>query len=278
MNSPIGYAGKGNSKLSVIDVIKQGVGQRLLVAVVLIVHSLSAAAMPKFARQYKLEYGYTPSCQACHREGGGTPLNGYGQAFMDGGENSAAFGLIATADSDNDGFTNAQEAAAKANPGDKKSIPGTTGMWLDLSSLIPREVQALFPEATAWKPLDAILTPQDIAAAHNMGVSLTAEDENTIYIPVAERRPIGTALIFPAIYQDETYFMVMATDRQLNISQISFLKSAEQPAENVGNIVAELLGTPVQSVPLPATDGLDASIQLAVKRAGVLVYLRLKGA
>ena len=42
-------------------------------------------------------------------------MNGYGQAFMDGGKNSAAFGLIATVDSDNDGFTNGQEAAAKAN-------------------------------------------------------------------------------------------------------------------------------------------------------------------
>jgi hypothetical protein len=267
-----------DGKVSIDQFINARIPHQLLVGLLLAVNTVAATAMPTFARQYKLQYGYTPSCQACHREGGGTPLTTYGQAFMDSGKNSAAFSLIAEADSDNDGYSNAQESVAKANPADKTSVPGSTGMWLDLSSVIPREVQALFPDATAWKPLDANLTPGDITAAQELGVSLTSEDENTIYIPVAERRPIGTALIFPSTYNDGTVFLLMATDRQLNISQITVLNADEQPEVRDSKVLVELRGTAVQSVPPAEGDSLDASIARAVQKAGVLIYLRLKGA
>ena len=252
--------------------------QQLLILVIFTANTMAVSAMPSFARGYKLHYGYLPSCQACHREGGGTPLNDYGQAFMDSGKNSEAFILIGNADSDNDGFGNASEATAKANPGDKNSIPGNTGLWLDLSSLIPKEVQALFPDATAWKPLDANLTPVDIAAGTKLGVTLGPEDENTIYIPVADRRPIGTALIFPATYNEDTFFLLMATDRQLNISKVTVLDPKEEPAVRDNKVFDQLRGLPVQSVPQPEGSSLESSIILAVKRAGALVYLRLKGA
>ena len=258
--------------------IKVRIPHQLLVGLLLSVTTMAATAMPNYARQYKLQYGYTPSCQACHREGGGTPLTDYGQDFMDSGKNSVAFTLIAEVDSDNDGYSNAQESVARANPANKASVPGSTGEWLDLSSVIPREVQALFPDATAWKPLDANLTPADIAAAQQLGVSLTSDDENTIYIPVAERRPIGTALIFPATHNDETVFLLMATDRQLNISQITVLNADEQPEVRDSKVLIELRDIAVQSVPSGEGDSLDASIKRAVKKAGVLVHLRLKGA
>ena len=136
---------------------------------------------------------------ACHSEGGGTKLNKYGEDFKAQGKNQSAFTKIANLDSDQDGIHNEAEALAKSNPGDKLSTPTHKGQWLDLSSLIPKEVQARFPQASAWKPLDAILTEKDLIKANALGVTLSTKDENTIYIPVADRRPIGTAIIFPAL-------------------------------------------------------------------------------
>jgi len=245
---------------------------------ILSMNALSAFAMPSFARQFKHQYGYIPSCHACHKEGGGTPLNNYGEAFKDKGKNSSAFKLISLLDSDQDGFNNELEASKKANPGDVKSTPSNQGNWLDLSSLIPKEVQVLFPDATAWKPLDAVLTAKDISRAESMGVSLSAEDENTIYIPVANRRPIGTALIFPVEHQSKTFFLLMATDRQLNITQVRPLNAEKLDLKLEPELLQSFVGAALQSVNLNNTDNLAASISLAVKRAGVLVYMRLKGA
>ena len=87
----------------------------------------AASAEPAFARLYKQQYGYTPSCNACHKDGGGTPNNAYGQQFKEAGENLAAFGKIAMLDGDGDGAKNADESAAKSNPGDAKSTPANKG-------------------------------------------------------------------------------------------------------------------------------------------------------
>ena len=249
-----------------------------LIVLILAINSASAFSMPSFARQFKHQYGYIPSCHACHKEGGGTPLNHYGQAFEDKGKNSSAFKLIAGLDSDKDGFNNELEAIKKANPGNAKSTPSNQGDWLDLSSLIPKEVQKLFPDASAWKPLDAILTEKDILRAKSMGATLSAKDENTIYIPVANRRPIGTALIFPVIHQDKTFFLLMTTDRQLNISKVTPLNADQLPTDVSSELLLSFVGTPLQSVNLQEGKGLENSIRLAVKNAGALIYIRLKGA
>jgi hypothetical protein len=234
--------------------------------------------MPSFARQFKHQYGYIPSCHACHKEGGGTPLNHYGQAFEDKGKNSSAFKLIAALDSDKDGFTNELEAIKKSNPGNVKSTPSTPGDWLDLSSLIPKAVQKLFPEAEAWKPLDAILTDKDILRAKGMGATLSAKDENTIYIPVANRRPIGTALIFPVIHQDKTFFLLMTTDRKLNISKVMPLNTDQLPKNINPELLQPFVSIPLQSVKVREGKNLENSIGMAVKKASTLIYIRLKGA
>ncbi|MBK7299050.1 MAG: hypothetical protein IPI79_00700 [Moraxellaceae bacterium] len=244
----------------------------------LLLQMIPAHAMPAFARYYKQQYGYMPSCYACHTEGGGTPLNNYGKAFKDNGKNLAALTKIANLDSDGDGIANAIEAQAKANPADKKSVPNKTGDWLDLASLIPKEVQALFPLIRAWLPKDAVLTAADIATAKTMGANLSAADENTIYIPVQNQRPAGTALIFPAQYQGKTFFLLMATDKQLKISQIKVMNAKDVPAAKSSTVYNKLVGVPAQSVPAPSTKDLDAAITQAVKNAGVLLYVRLKGA
>lgn len=250
----------------------------LLSSLFLLLQMIPAQAMPAFARYYKQQYGYIPACHACHSEGGGTPLNNYGKAFKDNGKNLAALSKIANLDSDADGITNAVEAQAKANPANKNSTPNKTGTWLDLASLIPKEVQALFPQIRSWLPQDAILTPADIAAAKKMGATLSAADENTIYIAVQNQRPAGTALIFPAQYQGKTFFLLMATDKQLKISQVNVLNAKDVPAAKSSPVYGKLVGVAAQSVAVPTTKDLDAAITQAVKNAGVLLYVRLKGA
>ncbi|HQV23944.1 MAG TPA: hypothetical protein PLJ88_12725, partial [Agitococcus sp.] len=112
----------------------------ILLSSSLLMTSINSYAMPAFARYYKQQYGYMPSCHACHSEGGGTPLNNYGKAFKDNGKSLAALAKIASLDSDGDGAANGVEAQAKANPADKHSTPAKAGTWLDLASLIPKEV------------------------------------------------------------------------------------------------------------------------------------------
>lgn len=249
-----------------------------LAVISLLMLALTASAQPNYARIYKQQYGYTPSCLACHSEGGGTPLNAYGQVFKEQGKNLAAFKKIAALDSDQDGTSNQEESLAKSNPGDKRSTPSQKGDWLDLNSLIPKAVQALFPDATAWKPMDATLTEQDIQKAQTLGVTLSMDDENTIYIPVADRRPIGTAMILPVTHQDQTFFLILRTDRQLNFSSIHMLQTDNTPELPTDPLFDAWPGKPIQTLEASDADTLSGKISQSVKRAGVMIYLRLKGA
>ena len=87
----------------------------------------SVEAMPSFARAFKQQYGYMPSCNACHHDGGGSRLNAYGEAFKQAGKTNASFTSLAATDSDGDGDNNGAEAQAKANPGDKASTVAAPG-------------------------------------------------------------------------------------------------------------------------------------------------------
>lgn len=244
----------------------------------LIFLSAAAQAEPAFARLYKQQYGYTPSCNACHKDGGGTPNNAYGQQFKDAGESLAAFGKIAALDGDGDGVKNADEAAAKSNPGDAKSTPASRGTWLDTASLIPREVQALFPGVREYLPRDAVLTDADIARAKTLGASLSKADENTIYIPLTDKKPAGTALIFPAQYKGKDFFLLLATDRQLNITSVAPLNATQVPEAKKSKVYAGFKGVALDKLPAPSGTGVDAAIAEAVKKAGTLVFVRLKNA
>ncbi len=237
-----------------------------------------ATAMPAYARAYKQESGYMPSCNACHTDGGGSKLDSFGEAFKAAGKNMAAFSKIATKDSDGDGVSNSAEMLAKSNPGDKKSTPKNPGNWLDIASLIPREVRHAFPGVLTWLPQDALLTKADIAAAKKMGVELSADDDNTIYIPLVDRRPAGTGLIFAANYQGKEFFLLMITDKKLNIRSVSVLHADKVPSAKALKIYNQFAGQPVNKINVIAKTALEQSAQLAVKRAGMLLYVRLKGA
>lgn len=240
--------------------------------------ALPAQAEPAFARLYKQQYGYTPSCNACHKDGGGTPLNAYGQQFKNAGSTLAAFGRIAALDADRDGAVNEAEAQVKANPGSAKSKPGAAGDWLDTASLIPKEVQAQFPGIRSYLPKDAILTEQDLARARTLGAELDKADENTIYIPVENQRPVGTALIFPVEHQRKTFFLLLATDRQLKVTAVKPLDSSKMPEAESAALYESFKGLPVERLPAAKGEGLDAAITRAVKKAGTLIYVRLKNA
>jgi hypothetical protein len=238
----------------------------------------AASAEPMFARLYKQQYGYVPSCNACHKDGGGTPVNAYGRQFKDAGPGLAAFTRIAALDADGDGAANDTEARAKANPGDARSTPGAAGGWLDTASLIPREVQAAFPGVRAYLPKDALLTDADLARARALGAELSKADENTIYIPVENQKPVGTALIFPVQHAGKTFFLLLTTDRQLAVTGVQPVSTSQVPQAARSAVYASFKGVAVDQLPAPAGQGLDADITRAVKNAGALLYVRLKNA
>ena len=251
--------------------------QLLSVALVCLI-STTSQAEPAFARMYKQHYGYPPSCNACHKDGGGTPLNGFGEQFKDAGMKAAAFATISGLDADGDGVANAEEAMAKANPGAAQSTPSAPGKWLDTASLIPREIQALFPEIRTYLPKDAVLTEKELGRAQAMGVTLTKDDENTIYIPVVDRRPAGTALIFPATHNGRQFFLLLATDRTLTVSVVQPLNTRLVPAADDEQLYRRFAGLSVKDLPQPQGQGLESDITAAVKKAGTLLWVRLKGA
>ena len=238
----------------------------------------TASAEPAFARMYRATYGYPPSCNACHKDGGGTPLNPFGQQFKDAGESLAAFDKIAKLDADGDGVANGDEAAQKSNPGNKTSTPSNKTDWLDVASLIPKEVQEQFPGVREYLPRDATLTDADIARAKTLGADLDRKDENTIYIPLADKKPAGTALIFPASYKGKGFFLLLATDRQLNVTIVKPMNTNHVPDAAKSKVYGSFKGVAVDKLPGASGDDLDSAIRSAVKKAGTLLYVRLKSA
>ncbi len=240
--------------------------------------SSTAQCEPVFARYFKQQYGYPPSCNACHKDGGGTPLNGYGEQFKSAGMKLSSFDQIAGLDGDADGHANGEEAIAKANPGSEKSTPADKGNWLDIASLIPLEVQKLFPGIRSYLPKDALLTEADIERAGSMGAILSSADENTIYIPLVDRRPAGTAIIFSAEYGGKSFFLLLATDRKLQITTVQALNTSHVPEAANHQIYAAFEGLSLDQLPDASGDDVGAAISKAVKKAGTLVYVRLKSA
>ena len=246
-------------------------------AVILALATVSPVnAEPAFALLYKQQYGYAPSCNACHKDGGGSPRNSYGEQYKNAGKNLAAFEKIAKLDADGDGFSNADEAQAKSNPGDKASTPKNPGHWLDTASLIPREVQALFPGIHTYLPMDALLTEAEFTRAKALGAELTKSDENTIYIPLRDQRPAGTAIIFPARFQGKIFFLLLATDRNLTVTEVQPMNTLHVPAAAKSKVYDSFKGIAVDKLPAAKGNDLDGAITAAVKKAGTLMYVRLK--
>lgn len=252
------------------------VGVYAIGAVIALLVSTAAVAEPSNARLYKAQFGYMPSCNACHQDGGGSPLNPYGDAFKAARGNAAAFAAIAPADADGDGHSNAEEATARSNPGDGSSTPEKPGSWLDMRQLIPKQVQAAFPQARLYKPIDAILTAKEQEKARAWGIELKAEDENTIYVPIVERKPVGTAVIVRGEWAEQAYFLLVTTNRQLALEQVvpvsgDALPDAASPA------YTRWAGMTAAAFQATAESGSqDAAIGNTVHKALALIQARLK--
>lgn len=239
--------------------------------------AVQAQAEPQFARLYKGKYGYAPSCNACHKDGGGSPVNAYGEAFKRAKMNAAAFDAIAAQDSDGDGFSNGEEAKAAANPGAAGSTPKNKGNWLDTANLIPKEVQKAYPGITSYKPLDAVLTAKEVERARAMGVTVSARDENTIYVPIRDGKPAGTAIIVPAEYGTQSFFLLVATDPRLGITEVTPVNPQRLPELARSKVYAGFRGVNAAQVVAPKdASTIDGAITAAVKKAGAILYVRLK--
>ncbi|HEX4844055.1 MAG TPA: hypothetical protein VFV57_10310 [Limnobacter sp.] len=235
-------------------------------------------AQPLYANYYKQQYGYTPACMACHTDGGGSKLNAFGEQFKQAGATPGSFANIAAQDADGDGANNSAEASAKSNPGHKASTPQNKGDWLDVASLIPKEIQRAFPSVKEYLPRDAFLTPQDIERAKAMGATLGKADDNTLYVALQERKPVGVGLVFQAEYQGKPFFLLLITDRQLNITQVAPLNTRQVKAASDPALYSAYTGMALDKLPSPQGNDLKAAIAQAVKKAGTLVYVRLKNA
>ncbi len=236
-----------------------------------------ALAEPQFARMYKGKYGYAPSCNACHKDGGGSPVNAYGEAFKNARMTAQAFDAIAAQDSDGDGFANGDEAKAQASPGSPKSTPKAKGDWLDTANLIPKEVQKAYPGVTSYKPMDAVLTAKEAERAKAMGVTISAKDENTIYVPIRDNKAAGTAIIVPGEFKGKLFFLLVTTDPKLSITQVAPVNTRNVPEAAKSKIYAGFAGVNAANVPA-AKDmaSIDGAITTAVKKAGAILYVRLK--
>lgn len=114
-------------------------------------------------RVTKVPHGGTYSCNTCHTNGGGSPLNPFGRdvnsRVTPGGNESFWSAELAALDSDMDGFTNGEElqdpngtwtegsdlpgdAALVTNPGDVNSIPTSI---FDGSNLFTYELSNNYP-------------------------------------------------------------------------------------------------------------------------------------
>ena len=75
-----------------------------------------------------------------------------------------------------------------------------------------------------------------------------------------------------------TFFLLLVTDRKLVVTSVSALNTNHVPAAAKREVYASFAGKSLDQLPAASGDDLDAAITRAVKKAGTLVYVRLKGA
>lgn len=252
--------------------------RKSLISLVYLLSSSLIYSKPIYTRMYKQIYGYIPSCSSCHKDGGGSNLNSYGEAFKKNGANAEAFSKIAGLDSDGDSITNENESKSKSNPGDKNSTPSNLGNWLDTSSVVPKDVQSLFPGIRTWLLKDAVLTNADIEESKKLGATLSQSDENTIYVPVENNLPTGTSIIFPVQMEGKAFYLLLTTDKTLTITQVKVIDSKNYPSANKVELYKPFIGKKPKEIVVTQSSSLQGVIAQAVKNAGILLYVRLKGA
>jgi hypothetical protein len=141
------------------------------------------------------------SCSMCHTSA--PNLNPYGQAYLDNGRSSAAFGLIENLDSDGDGFTNIQEINAFFFPGNANdhpavaptatSVPPTATTIPPTATLVPPTATTVPPTATTVPPTATTVPPTSTSVAP------TATQMSPTNTPVTP--PTNTPVVQPTATQ-----------------------------------------------------------------------------
>ena len=110
-------------------------------AMLILLPSQTAQAKPKFlasarARYPQLADSRLNTCGLCHRNGGGSSRNAFGEAFASNG-----FSLVAIEhlDSDGDGYTNLEEFKALTFPGNPKDFPRSVAVATPAPTTVPDE-------------------------------------------------------------------------------------------------------------------------------------------
>lgn len=105
----------------------------------------SLFALPVYRTMVSAKKGMTVNCTLCHQSDS-WELTKYGKDFSKKGRDFKAIEALDAMDSDQDGFTTADEWKAGSNPGDPASTPKHPGNWL-------KEVKPTFPPKKILSPL-----------------------------------------------------------------------------------------------------------------------------
>ena len=103
----------------------------------------AAWGYPVYSRYYRAKYRDQGGCNVCHKEGGGSKRNAYGDDWQRSGEGPDAFALIERRDSDGDGAGNLDEIRGGSNPGDSSSTLVNPGHKWRLRHHVPVPVEQM---------------------------------------------------------------------------------------------------------------------------------------
>lgn len=232
--------------------------------------SASVWALPSSSRLFQAKYGFRAACDGCHRDGGGSPLNEYGDAFKKAGRDANAFAKLENDDSDKDGESNIVEIKAKSNPGSGKSTSKTPGDWLAKSDeiFIPKDdLKKLLPDIEEYKTLEGKLSDEQVAKAKDKGVTLMDDDTvPTFYFPVKDNVRQGVVQIVPVNYNGKQLNLGVFVGKDGKIVKVIPLKTKELPeAEKLG-VYKTLEGQKDITAPANATS-LEGMVQNGANRA-----------
>lgn len=114
----------------------------LLIGIILILlPPQTAQAKPRFlasarARYPQLADSRLDTCDLCHRNGGGSSRNAFGEAFA---ANGFSLATIEHLDPDGDGYTNLEEFKALTFPGNPKDFPRSAAVATPAPTAAPDE-------------------------------------------------------------------------------------------------------------------------------------------
>ncbi|MBI5963836.1 MAG: S-layer homology domain-containing protein [Chloroflexi bacterium] len=137
------------------------------------------------------------SCDLCH-DGDPPALNPYGQAYLDNGRNTAAFGIIENTDSDGDGYTNIQEIRDFLTfPGDPASFPFNATSTPTLTKT-PTSTRTPTSTGTSTPTRTPTRTPTTTTTAGVSTSTRTSTSTSTSLPATPTRTPTSTSTSVPS--------------------------------------------------------------------------------